>query len=539
MAFLVKGNKHHKRVVFQTRAMAEKQHLTVSSSSAKPAPNLGSKNQQSGFIIEELSQDDIESITDENCLPSLSQPAPIMSAATARAAMIPEVFKNLSPFRDLLNTQTSQAQDKTVQECLPFLSGESADFKYYNYHGLPHLDRKRHIAFLHKSLKKLPAPYVVADAARPWMFYWALSGLTTMGEDVSEYRKRLMNTVRPIQNESGGFGGGNGQMSHLAPTYAILLSLAIVGGDEALGLIDRKAMWKWLGRLKQPDGGFQMSVGGEEDVRGAYCAVVIISLLNLPLDLPRDSPAWTESVPTLLTNLPEWVARCQTFEGGITCKPDAEAHGGYAFCALACLCILGEPHVVIPKYLDVPRLVSWLSARQYSPEGGFAGRTNKLVDGCYSHWIGGCWPLVEACVKGPTMVSHHAKSTNLGSTDGSGDLYSREGLIRYILCCCQDVVKRGGLRDKPSHNSDSYHTCYVLAGLSSAQHKWNFNHLTAKGASGNLASPYHWNVEHVIRQPQIYDEEDRVETVHPVFVVPEGVAEATRAYFATTCAGWD
>jgi prenyltransferase beta subunit len=41
------------------------------------------------------------------------------------------------------------------------------------------------------------------------------------------------------------------------------------------------------------------------------------------------------------------------------------------------------------RHLDVPLLVAWLSARQHAPEGGFAGRTNKLVDGCYSHWVGG------------------------------------------------------------------------------------------------------------------------------------------------------
>lgn len=27
--------------------------------------------------------------------------------------------------------------------------------------------------------------------------------------------------------------------------------------------------------------------------------------------------------------------------------------------------------------------------------GGFKGRTNKLVDGCYSWWVGGCVGLVE------------------------------------------------------------------------------------------------------------------------------------------------
>lgn len=28
--------------------------------------------------------------------------------------------------------------------------------------------------------------------------------------------------------------------------------------------------------------------------------------------------------------------------------------------------------------------------------GGFKGRTNKLVDGCYSWWVGGCFGLLDA-----------------------------------------------------------------------------------------------------------------------------------------------
>lgn len=45
--------------------------------------------------------------------------------------------------------------------------------------------------------------------------------------------------------------------------------------------------------------------------RGAYCAAVIISLLNLPLELPPSSPAWSPGA-TFLTNLPEWIARCKS-----------------------------------------------------------------------------------------------------------------------------------------------------------------------------------------------------------------------------------
>ena len=29
-------------------------------------------------------------------------------------------------------------------------------------------------------------------------------------------------------------------------------------------------------------------------------------------------------------------------------------------------------------------------------EGGFQGRTNKLVDGCYSFWQAGAFPLVHS-----------------------------------------------------------------------------------------------------------------------------------------------
>lgn len=97
--------------------------------------------------------------------------------------------------------------------------------------------------------------------------------------------------------------------------------------------------------------------------------------------------------------------------------------------------------MVKSRYLDIQMLVSWLSARQYAPEGGFAGRTNKLVDGCYSHWVGGCWPLIEAALNGP-RPAHQTHTLSTGS------LYSREGLTRYITACCQSDT--GGLKDKPS-----------------------------------------------------------------------------------------
>jgi protein farnesyltransferase subunit beta len=201
-------------------------------------------------------------------------------------------------------------------------------------------------------------------------------------------------------------------------------------------------MWHWLGRLKQSDGGFRLCEGGEEDTRGAYCAMVLISLMNLPFELPPEAPARQNGLNAFGDGLGDYLSRCQTYEGGISAAPGNEAHGSYTFCALACLCLLGDPQDTLNEFMDLGLLLSWLSSRQYAPEGGFAGRTNKLVDGCYCHWVGGCWPLVQAALNGPQKTADASGSAGLGS------LYSTEGHTRYVLSCCQ--AESGGLRDKPS-----------------------------------------------------------------------------------------
>lgn len=37
----------------------------------------------------------------------------------------------------------------------------------------------------------------------------------------------------------------------------------------------------------------------------------------------------------------------------------------------------------------------WVTSRQMRFEGGFQGRCNKLVDGCYSFWQAGLLPLLH------------------------------------------------------------------------------------------------------------------------------------------------
>jgi hypothetical protein len=151
----------------------------------------------------------------------------------------------------------------------------------------------------------------------------------------------------------------------------------------------------------------------------------------------------------------------------------------------------------------------WLLRRQVRLEGGFQGRTNKLVDSCYSFWQGAALAMCEmikssdsdtydmeqylAHSNGPAATACKADADQI-SPDGeigleldlnleelpeakriqhvddtSGNLpFNQLALQRYILHCAQNL-EGGGMRDKPGKSRDFYHSCYALSGLSIAQ----------------------------------------------------------------------
>lgn len=49
--------------------------------------------------------------------------------------------------------------------------------------------------------------------------------------------------------------------------------------------------------------------------------------------------------------------------------------------------------------------------------GGFKGRTNKLVDGCYSWWVGGAFALLEALGIGPSEQELHHQDKDEAAAD--------------------------------------------------------------------------------------------------------------------------
>jgi protein farnesyltransferase subunit beta len=159
-----------------------------------------------------------------------------------------------------------------------------------------------------------------------------------------------------------------------------------------------------LGKLSLASSDFETLYCAEKlTTRGTYCLLVVATLLDI-------------ITPELIHNVDKFIAACQTYEGGFACSsfpfPDggraaqAEAHGGNTSCALNSYFLLSTmipPNTTtslgeFPVAIDVDAALRWSVMQQGEAieAGGFRGRSNKLVDGCYSWWVGGGVPVVEA-----------------------------------------------------------------------------------------------------------------------------------------------
>ena len=244
--------------------------------------------------------------------------------------------------------------------------------------------------------------------------------------------------------------------AHVASTYSAICTIVYLECEEAYKIVDREKMSAYLRKLKHNvdtvtdpgkecskarttvPGSFQIHINGENDMRAIYCSLVVAEVLNL-------------LEPELTKGIGDYIASCQTYEGGIACVPYGEAHAGYTYCGLASLLIINETHKI-----DLNTLLEWSVNRQIAIEGGFNGRINKFVDSCYNFWQGSIAELAD--------IALHGTANYQGEW-----LYNQRAIQGYTLLCCQG--EKGGLVDKPSKGVDLYHTCYSLAGLSIVQAK--------------------------------------------------------------------
>ena len=110
------------------------------------------------------------------------------------------------------------------------------------------------------------------------------------------------------------------------------------------------------------------------DMRSLYCSLLILRLTNSLNVLPKH----------INQNIIEYIYESQSVMGGFGAGPRSEAHGGYTFCAVACIKMLQA---------DVPRLsrlTRWLEVRlsQYN------GRPGKPADSCYVWWCSASMVLI-------------------------------------------------------------------------------------------------------------------------------------------------
>lgn len=100
-----------------------------------------------------------------------------------------------------------------------------------------------------------------------------------------------------------------------------------------------------------------------------------------------------------------------------------------------------------------------------------------------------------------------------------------------VICFETQILSRGFISSsitRPLANryyrpSDAYHTCYVLSGLSSAQHTFTYVR------RNDNCEP--WDITPHVVERQVFDERDRLATLHPVYVISQSKVEAIRSYF--------
>lgn len=304
--------------------------------------------------------------------------------------------------------------------------------------------KKRHEKFLLRLLDILPGESLASfETSRMTLLFFVTSGLDILGSLdhvlTPQRRQEIIDWIYSLQVQTGFLGSTflkadsaaslNLEKSvHIAMTYTALATLVILGDD--LGRVNKEGILQALKELQNPDGSFMASwEEGSCDMRIVYCAASVCTLLGTFDTIDKDK-------------MTDYIINSQTYEGAFGQGPDLEAHGGFTYCALASLSMLGHLEHLDQSLKDKCR--KWCVMRLN--ESAFNGRPNKREDTCYTFWMGGALKLLNP----------------------DEDFVNQQILncVPYVLSAQDGIV--GGLAkwaDEPDISPDPLHTYLGLAGL--------------------------------------------------------------------------
>ena len=289
--------------------------------------------------------------------------------------------------------------------------------------------RIQHISYISEKMKNVRF-YMNDELFETWSpFYQFLPLLVTGNKtdiDIEDYKQKSIEFLKNHKNSVCGWSGYLVEDPSFIPLYGLTIFLGLLGTEEAYELVDRKAFYDYIMKCKNPDGSFSAYPGAETDLRSTFAALFIAWMFNI-------------ITPELSDKLVEFTVSCQNYDGGFGPLPNCEAHGGYTYSAIGILTILNRMDAV-----NLNKCARWIADRQMPFSGGFNGRTHKLVDTCYTWWIG----------SPARTIANYLKI---------GPFWNDKAMSEYILKCAQSQY--GGFRDRPPHKVDPFHTMWGCAGL--------------------------------------------------------------------------
>jgi protein farnesyltransferase subunit beta len=318
---------------------------------------------------------------------------------------------------DDISTETARDQKKVEQQITNQL------------HESTEVLKEKHLQYIQGRINKIRTT-VSDEIFEPWSpFYMFLPIIVTKNTDkidMDDYRKKCVEFLKNHQNIHCGWSGYLVDYPTIVPLYGCTILLGLIGLEEGYELVDQQAFYKYLMSFKNPDGSFSTFPGGETDLRSTFAVIFVAWMYNI-------------LTPELTKRTVEFVRSCQNYDGGFGPLPFCESHGGYTYAAIGILTILGKLETV-----NIHKCARWIADRQMPFSGGFNGRTHKLIDTCYTWWVG----------SPAKMISEHLKI---------GAYWNDKAMSEFILRVAQ--FKNGGFRDRPPHFPDPFHTMWGCAGL--------------------------------------------------------------------------